>query len=232
MKTAFTKTLNSYKMIKDFISKKSLIDFESSAIVKELSDLDIIHEEEKNIAIYERTIDEMEKEISYLLNADSMLRFSGSKEDILNKLFEVFATEAIEIQLLYNDIKQLLEVFEKITSAQSFRLNLLTVNSDMCKRFHTDINDLRLLCTYSGQGTYWLPEEAADRDMHNEGGENESIVSKPDLIQQTGTGDVLILKGALYPGASAAIHRSPSIEESNEKRLLLRIDTNEFANFG
>ena len=218
-------------MIKDFISPKLLTSFENSAIVKELSDLDIIHKEEKNIAIYERKIDEMENEISYLLNADSLLRFSGSKEDILKRLFEEFTTEAIEIKLLYNDIKQLLETFEKITSAQSFRLNLLTVNSNMCKRFHTDINDLRLLCTYSGQGTYWLPEEATNRNKHHEGEENDKIVSKPNLIQQAGTGDVIILKGALYPKASAAIHRSPSIEESNEKRLLLRIDTNEFANF-
>ena len=45
---------------------------------------------------------------------------------------------------------------------------------------------------------------------------------------------VVLLKGALYPkaGTRAIVHRSPTIEESGEKRLLLRIDTNDNLNFG
>ena len=44
-------------------------------------------------------------------------------------------------------------------------------------------------------------------------------------------GDIVILKGALYPESKAIIHRSPTIEETGKKRLLLRIDTNESVNF-
>ena len=44
-------------------------------------------------------------------------------------------------------------------------------------------------------------------------------------------GDVVLLKGALYPGANPILHRSPSIEELGKVRLLLRIDTNSFLNF-
>ncbi|MGK0427956.1 MAG: hypothetical protein ACJAUR_002072 [Ulvibacter sp.] len=42
-----------------------------------------------------------------------------------------------------------------------------------------------------------------------------------------------MLKGAIYlsEGTKAVVHRSPTIEESVETRLLLRIDTNEFLNF-
>ena len=50
------------------------------------------------------------------------------------------------------------------------------------------------------------------------------IVKDPKLIQQADTGDVLILKGARYPKAKAIIHKSPNIEGTNQKRLLLRID--------
>ena len=44
------------------------------------------------------------------------------------------------------------------------------------------------------------------------------------------TGAVAVLKGAIYPqkNTNAVVHRSPAIEETSEKRLLLRIDTNDF----
>lgn len=51
-------------------------------------------------------------------------------------------------------------------------------------------------------------------------------------IQQAGTGDIVILKGALYPDGHAIMHRSPTIEEMGAARLLLRIDTNAFKPFG
>ncbi len=210
----------------ELLLKTETIKYRNAAIVQTLAALDAIHKKEKNIAIYERKVDEMKVEIDQMLKRNLLLRFSGSRKELLKKMNNEFTIHALEVPLIYEDVKQLLKTFEKISSAQSFRLNLLTVNSDMCRRFHTDINDLRLLCTYSGQGTYWLPEEAADRNRHHEGGENEDIVLKPDLIQQAKTGDVVILKGALYQGAKAAIHRSPAVEDSGENRLLLRIDTN------
>ena len=101
----------------------------------------------------------------------------------------------------------------------------------MCRKFHTDINDLRLLCTYIGPGTLWLPDEAVDLKALQKGGDEQALVVDEQQIQQVSTGDVVILKGALYPEANPILHRSPSIEESGEKRLLLRIDTNEFLNF-
>jgi len=52
-------------------------------------------------------------------------------------------------------------------------------------------------------------------------------------IQQAKTGAVILLKGALYPkkGTNAIVHRSPTIEESGERRLLLRVDTNDHLGF-
>ena len=117
-----------------------------------------------------------------------------------------------------------------MTQASSFRLLLTTVNTDMCRKFHTDINDLRLLCTYIGPGTLWLPDEIVDGKALQAGKEDTEIVIDAQQIQQVPTGDVVILKGALYAGANPILHRSPSIKEHGEKRFLLRIDTNEFLN--
>jgi hypothetical protein len=131
------------------------------------------------------------------------------------------------------DIEHLLYIFTQITKANSFRLLLTTVNTNMCRRFHTDINDLRMLCTYSGPGTLWLTEDNINRKVLDTCGDNECIVLDESKVQQAPTGAVVILKGSIYPqeGAKAIIHRSPTIEESGQKRLLLRIDTNEFLNF-
>jgi len=132
-----------------------------------------------------------------------------------------------------NDIETLLSIFNRITQAQSFRLLLATINTNMCRRFHTDVNDLRMLCTYSGPGTLWLTEDNVNREALETCKDNECIVKDESKIQQAPTGSVVILKGAIYPqqGTKAIVHRSPTIEESGEKRLLLRIDTNEFLKF-
>ncbi len=205
--------------------------FKNAAIESELSILSAILQKEKNVVVYQRAVKEMKTEIETLLKLNVQLRLSGSKKQILEKISNKMEACNCHVPLFTSDIIQLLEQFKRISGVASFRLNLFAVNSNMCQRFHTDINDLRLLCTYSGQGTFWLPEEAADRNNHHDGGQNEEIVLKPELIQQANEGDVLILKGALFPNAKAAIHRSPSIEESGEIRLLLRIDTNESSVF-
>jgi hypothetical protein len=95
------------------------------------------------------------------------------------------------------------------------------------------MNDLRMLCTYSGPGTLWLSENNINRNALNSCGDNECIVLDESKIQQAKTGAVVILKGAIYPeeGTKAIVHRSPTIEDYGEKRLLLRIDTNAFLNF-
>ena len=82
----------------------------------------------------------------------------------------------------------------------------------MCRKFHADYNQLRLLCTYLSQGTLWLTDNL-----------QKDILLKDD-IQQLDTGDVAILKGELCPNAKPVFHGSPEIESSNEKRLLLRVD--------
>jgi len=195
-------------------------------------DLQEIHNKEVNIAILNRFIEELADEIQILLNQNFEIQLCGEVESIAESL-----TKALKLlcanDLLINDISSLLHLFKEISNANSFRLLLATVNTNMCRRFHTDINDLRLLCTYSGPGTLWLPDEAVDRKALDSCGDNEALVLDESKIQQVEAGDVVILKGAIYPteGTKAIVHRSPTIEESGEKRLLLRIDTNDFLNF-
>ncbi len=215
----------------NLIRKISTPRFANAAMVSSLEELSEIHRKQKNIAICEREVADISNEAKSLLDLNFQLKCTGSKPEILEALSARLEEQSCKAPLLGADIDGLLSIFQKIASADSMRFGLFVVQSDMCSRFHSDVNDLRMLCTYSGQGTLWLPNEAVNHRAHWSGKDNDEIVAKPKLIQRANAGDVLILKGALYPEAEAVIHRSPGIGDTNEKRLLLRVDTNQFANF-
>ena len=192
--------------------------------------LNRIHDDEVNIAIYERDTSALSSEIEQLLDQDIEFRSSGTLEAIMSDVSK--AINPSEYSLISQDVNRLLSHFKEVVEVKNFRMLLATVNTNMCRRFHTDVNDLRLLCTYSGPGTLWLTDDNINRRALDDCSGNESIVLDESKVQQAATGAVVLLKGAIYPQleSKAIVHRSPTIEESGEKRLLLRIDTNESLN--
>ena len=198
----------------------------SNAVISPLENkLPAIHESSKNIAVWQRDTSSLQALVEQLKNQSIECRATGTKAEILATLHEYVQNDLPQASALYEDISTLLDLFADLTEASSFRLLLTTVNSDMCRKFHTDVNDLRMLCTYTGPGTLWLPDEAI---LQARGRDLKIDESK---IQQVATGDVVVLKGALYPQATPILHRSPAIEEAGATRIVLRIDTNEFLNF-
>jgi len=192
--------------------------------------LNNIHQKDTNISIYNRDVSMFEKETKNLLKRDLKLKCRGNIPTILNEVSEVLKPD--EFHLILSDVERLLSFFKVVTKANNFQLFLATIDGNMCRKFHTDVNDLRMLCTYSGSGTLWLSEDNVNRSALNAYKDNESIVIDKNRIQQAETGAVIILKGSLYDKeAKGVVHRSPTIEENGEKRLLLRIDTNEFLKY-
>ena len=190
-----------------------------------------IHEEQINIAIYERDVNQLADEINKILYNDLNFKATGNIDSIIKELNKIHNVD--DYKLIIDDIIFLLNKFKEISEVKSFKLLLAIVDNDMCRRFHTDLNYIRMLCTYSGPGTLWLSENNLNREALDYLESNNSIVINNDLINQVSTGSVAILKGGLYPrkGTKAIVHRSPNIEESHQKRLLLRIDADELFNF-
>lgn len=186
--------------------------------------LNNIHNNEVNIAIYNRNIHHLNFEIYQLLKRKISLKANGTTESILSEISQTISTE--NYNSIYTDIKNSLITFSNISGGSNFKLLLATVTTNMCKRFHMDFNSLRLLCTYSGPGTLWLTEDNINREALNSNADNNSIVLNSNNIQQANTGDVIILKGANYGNQESLgiVHRSPSIEETKFQRLILRID--------
>ena len=186
-----------------------------------------IHEDKINIAIYKRDTSAFVNEINHLLEQNITFKSSGDIDTILSAITEIINPK--KHGFIIQDIKRLLYTFKEVTDVNNFRLLLATVNTNMCKKFHTDINTLRMLCTYSGAGTLWLTDDNINRKALILNKENIAI--QENEVRQVKTGNVAILKGGMYPDTTnAVIHRSPTIEATSEKRLLLRIDMNESLN--
>lgn len=132
---------------------------------------------------------------------------------------------------LLADATALVPVFARLARRSRVYLRVQTVTTDSCRKFHRDRIGLRLLCTYAGPGTEWIDEEHArtenlgrvDVDIERANG---LVVPDPTRVRHAPAGAVILLKGDAWPGNAGrgAIHRSPPIEASGARRLVLQID--------
>ena len=109
-------------------------------------------------------------------------------------------------------------------------LRLDGIDHPMCPRFHTDKIKCRLVTTYVGPATQWLPQDLVDRSKLGYGNDGKpddksGLFSSVDDIKQLETGHVALLKGESWQGNKGAgiVHRSPH-SDSNYRRLYLTID--------
>ena len=100
----------------------------------------------------------------------------------------------------------------------------------MCPRFHVDWVPCRLLTTYDGGGTQWLPHDLVDRRKLGPGSgglpdECSGIIQICRGYSTIKSGDVALLKGENWIGneGSGLVHRSPQLFDG-EKRLLFSLD--------
>ena len=92
-----------------------------------------------------------------------------------------------------------------------------------CRRYHIDNVPLRLLVTYAGQGTEWLPDEFADKIAYKNGEPNENIIKDISAKQFIGEWDVAVFKG----GPEGLLHRTPDSALKNNS-ILMRLDHPKF----
>jgi hypothetical protein len=198
--------------------------------VLQLSDLELIRKRNINLVYYKRKTDEEIasyaklmfehgfKGINQVVSLDTM-------EKVVTDSLDHFGFQTVGKVRLKEDITVIGQTFFAVTQAANLRLILKVVTNNACCKFHTDAYDLRLLCTYVGIGTEWIPDEFVNRKklIH---GTNEQILRDHTQVKCMRPFDVAILKGEIptRPHAKGIVHRSPSIEQAGEKRLLLRFD--------
>lgn len=127
---------------------------------------------------------------------------------------------------LIEDVQTLAEAVAYLFDTETVGIRLRHLDQTMCPRFHCDNLPVRLLTTYLGPGSEWLPETAVDR-----AGLGAPIPGRPEAltdasaIQRLQLGDVALIKGSGWEGCETRglVHRSPPMA-AGDKRLLLTID--------
>jgi len=127
------------------------------------------------------------------------------------------------------DMGLLTERFRALINRAAVRLRLETVVDDDCALFHVDKHVVRLLCTYAGPGTQWLPDSVVDRSQL--GLQDRSItaannaIGPSSAIQEIPTGSVALLRGEAEPGREGRgiVHRSHPLR-TRKQRVRLTLD--------
>ena len=88
-----------------------------------------------------------------------------------------------------------------------------------CRRYHIDNVPQRLLVTYAGQGTEWLPNEAADKIAYQNGEPNEKIIKDGLAKKFIKKWDIAIFRG----GQKGILHRTPD-KALEGQSILMRLD--------
>ena len=135
-----------------------------------------------------------------------------------------------EAEVLAEDIAYLVDMFCCLFDLKRGALRMTVLDRAMCPRFHVDRVPCRLVTTYQGIATEWLPHNVADRSKLGTGNmgkpdELSGLFDNLSDIQQLNSGDVGLMKGELWHNNEGAglIHRSPKVP-NNTRRLVLTLD--------
>ena len=149
---------------------------------------------------------------------------SSSVEDLKSILNEDIPSN-LQVDPFYplwiKDMASVCDIFCEMVGEDAIGFCLGTERG--CRRYHIDNVPLRLLVTYAGQGTEWLPDVAADRQAFESGMANKFILKDPSARQFAGLWDVAVFRG----GPAGVLHRTPDAA-LNGPSILMRLDREDF----
>ncbi|TYK65751.1 DUF1826 domain-containing protein [Colwellia echini] len=191
-----------------------------------------IYREDTNIAVWQRDITtELTLAVDEFLhtNQTKTTTFMATPENTYDLLCEKFG-DSTAVKTLSKDVAVLVDMFCCLFELKEAGLRLTILEHAMCPRFHFDRIPCRLITTYRGVGTQWLPHDVVDRSKLGAGNQGKSdeesgLFNNLDDIKQLSQGDVALLKGEGWNEHEGAglVHRSPAIA-AGERRLIVTLD--------
>ena len=190
-----------------------------------------IYESKTNIAIWQRSLSERLQCLVDEFVASRQQPYTsvictpaGARSQLL-KEFGRFHFSA-----LVDDVNELIDMFCCLFELNQVGLRMTVLREAMCPKFHVDHVPCRLVTTYGGIGTQWLPNKSVNREKLGIGSaglsdQESGLYGNESDIRQMASADVALLKGEGWQGNQNAglVHRSPAIP-SGESRLLLTLD--------
>jgi hypothetical protein len=124
------------------------------------------------------------------------------------------------------DVSSLLALAAELTGARRAKVAWSSEHGERCPKFHVDYVLCRLICTYVGPGTLWLPDDAVDRAALEHAldcpcDSAPPVLSDPARVRQAGPGHVLALKGVHAGSPQGAVHKSPPVAPGDARAVLV-----------
>tara|TARA_Y100000992_G_scaffold239740_1_gene170536 strand:- start:581 stop:1279 length:699 start_codon:yes stop_codon:yes gene_type:complete len=192
-----------------------------------------IYQEEVNIAIWQRKLSsKIMLASNNILQTYPFLEISEviNPKDVIEMLDSKIGTSKDNIYLS-SDISDLVNIFCDLFKLDRVGFRLKILDHAMCPRFHVDRVPCRLITTYHGIATEWLPHCKVDRSKlgvasHGKIDEETGIFKTHKDIEQLDVGHVGLLKGESWEKNEGAglVHRSPKVEDNDQRRLMLTLD--------
>lgn len=214
-------------------NKNQAITLRQAAYGDTASTLADVYREDTNIAIWRRKLPSSLRRF-----AEGFLTFNSSFQTAMTvnpknvftnveKSLGVINHSATELS---ENVAELVNMFCDLFEAKQVSLRFRVLDQAMCPRFHVDRVPCRLVTTYSGVATQWLPDHLVDRTKLGVGSKGQpddqsGVYPNENAIYQLNSGDVGLLKGELWDGNenNGLVHRSPQVS-TGERRLLLTLD--------
>ena len=191
-----------------------------------------IYQEEVNLAIWKNELShEIKKNVENIVQELVQLNvmLTSTPSQVVKHLVE-FTPDLTKSNAFCEHIALLVDMFCTLFELKQVGLRLMIIDKAMCPKFHVDRVPCRLITTFSGVATEWIPHHKVDRSKLGASSsgipdDKSGILQNPEDIQRLITGDIALLKGeGWYNNENCgAVHRSPAISK-NEKRLLLSLD--------
>lgn len=191
-----------------------------------------IYQEECNIVAWRRDLaTDLQSVVDEFLASNSGFQVSMtlSPQEAFEPIHKALGGSELTVPLS-EDIARLVDMFCCLFDLGKAGLRITVLDKAMCPKFHVDKVPCRLVTTYQGAATEWLPHNVINRSKLGHGSEGKpddksGLFSGVDDVQQLCCGDVALLKGECWDGNEGAglVHRSPSLPEG-ERRLLLTLD--------
>ncbi|MDC3124746.1 DUF1826 domain-containing protein [Gammaproteobacteria bacterium] len=190
-----------------------------------------IYEPKTNIAIWQRSLPERLKCLVGEFVASRKQPYTSvicTPAGARPQLLKAFGSS--DFSTLVDDANELIDMFCWLFDLDQVGLRMTVLREAMCPKFHVDQVPCRLVTTYCGIGTQWLPNNSVNREKLGYGSaglsdQESGLYGNESDIRQIATADVALLKGEGWQGNQNAglVHRSPAIP-SRESRLLLTLD--------
>ena len=196
---------------------------------KDFRDLAAFKQQEVQLAVLERQPlgggDEFFEKLSESpLNIIGRVGKQNSIEEIVS-LLEDEITEDLKSSDFYMqwviDMAGICKIFCETLATKTVGFCLATQRA--CQRYHIDNVPLRLLVTYYGKGTEWVPDSAVNRLAYDSGMPNDKILTNHNARKFLNAWDIAIFRG----GRDGLLHRTPDAA-LNTPSILLRLDHEAF----